>query len=86
MDWLRDQHSDPGPRDGVKLGPDDLAVVRDPEHFADTVEKLFVGGRDDEAIVRRRAVARSHSWDSRFAELAVALDLTTPVKRTRVPR
>jgi teichuronic acid biosynthesis glycosyltransferase TuaH len=86
MDWLRRQHGDEAPRNGARLTDDDLSVVRDPEAFADRVEKAFVGGRDEAAIARRRAVARSHSWDSRFAELAVALDLTTPVKRTRVPR
>jgi teichuronic acid biosynthesis glycosyltransferase TuaH len=80
--WLEERHV---ARRGRKAGSrpsavptltsDDLAVVVDPERFADRVEKLFVAGRDQAAVDRRRAVARDHSWARRVTELAQALDL-----------
>ena len=75
MSWLA-AHHDPDGADGRPcLTVDDFALVRTPDDFADRVEKLFVVGRDEASMARRRAVAESHSWRNRISLLADALGL-----------
>lgn len=73
MRWLRDQHG-PG-ADGPELGSDDFTIAGTPGEFAAAVGAALVSPRDPDAVDRRRAVARAHSWDRRFAALAGAIGL-----------
>ncbi len=66
------------PADRLNITDDDIVVADTPARFADAAESLMAAARDDDAVSRRQAFARAHSWDQRFAVLADALGLVAP--------
>jgi teichuronic acid biosynthesis glycosyltransferase TuaH len=56
------------------LGSPDVDCEREPQAFADAVERRLAERRAPEAVERRRALAGRHSWAARAEQLVAVLD------------